>query len=174
MDDQTVIDNSTISEPGCFQVAPQSSSMRVDSTASTGSMDEGRRATPVEGTPQSLLPPPNILTECIDLFFQYCHKQPLWLFNRQDLALPDQCCPEVILGVLTLSLRYSKNSFFEGQADRICKEYAEAARVRIMDQIVKGKIKLSTIQSLCLLAMGNMLGKSTVCKFYPCFAYYSV
>jgi len=105
------------------------------------------------------MPPKHIITEGIALYFQYCHKQPLWLFDPEDLAVPENCRSEVIFGILSLSLLYSDSLAREGRTDQMCRQYAEAARSYAMLRITQGKVNLSTLQSFCLIAMAEYIGK---------------
>jgi hypothetical protein len=106
------------------------------------------------------LPPKHIVTEGIALYFQYCHKQPLWLFDPGDLAIPENCRSEVVFGILSLALRYSNNPALEGRVDQLCRQYAETARSYAMLRVGQGKVNLSTLQSFCLIAMAEYIGEN--------------
>lgn len=106
------------------------------------------------------LPSKEIVSESIGLYFRYCHKQPLWLLDPEDLASPESCRNEVIFGVLTLALRYSDNPLLEGRKDQMCRQYAESARGLVMFRIAQGSVDLSTMQSLCLIALAEYICKS--------------
>jgi hypothetical protein len=110
------------------------------------------------------MPPKDAIVEVIDVFFQFCHMQPLWLFDRIDLADPEECSEEVILSLLALSLRYSSHAFFEGRSEKLTRRYAQLAREHVMFRIAQGNVTLSTIQSLCMLALANFLCESRVPK----------
>lgn len=110
-------------------------------------------------------PPMEIAREGLALYHQYCHMQPLWLFDEEEIACPDNCPEEVILAILALALRFSKQRRFAERMDLICDKYAESARNHITLQIARGEVQLSTIQSLCLLALANFVGKHFQ---YPC------
>ncbi|KAJ5311837.1 hypothetical protein N7476_007697 [Penicillium atrosanguineum] len=107
------------------------------------------------------MPPKHIVTEGIALYFQYCHKQPLWLFDPEDLAVPENCRKEVIFGILSLSLCYSDSPSLEGRTDQMCRQYAEAARSYAMFRIAQGKVNISTLQSFCLIAMAEYIANDT-------------
>lgn len=107
------------------------------------------------------MPPNDIVEEAIALYFRYCHKQPLWLLDPDDLARPAECREEVVFGILTLALRYSDNPFLAGQTDQICRQYSEAARGLIMLRISEGKVDISTLQSLCLIALAQYIGRKS-------------
>lgn len=105
------------------------------------------------------MPSKDIVDESIALYFQYCHKQPLWLFDESDLSDPEGCRNEVLFGILSLALRYSDNPSLDGKIDQMCREYAEKARNLIMLRISQGTVNLSTMQSLCLIALSQYIGK---------------
>lgn len=106
------------------------------------------------------MPPKDIVAEGIALYFQYCHKQPLWLFDPNDLLIPEKCRSEVIFGMLSLTLRYSNNPFFRGRIDQMCRQYAEAARSYAMLRLTEGTVNLSTIQSFCLFALAEYISEN--------------
>ncbi|KAJ5088774.1 hypothetical protein N7456_012390 [Penicillium angulare] len=107
------------------------------------------------------MPPKEIVAEGIALYFKYCHKQPLWLFDRDDVSIPETFRRDVIFGMLSLALRYSNNPFLEGRTDRMCRHYVEAARSYVMFRIAQGTVDLSTIKSLCLIALAEHIANET-------------
>lgn len=107
------------------------------------------------------MPPKDIVAEGINLYFQYCHKQPLWLFDPEDLLIPEKCRSEVVFGILSLALCYSKNPLLQGRTERMCRQYAEAARSYAMFRVAQGTVNLSTMQSLCLIALAEYIGESS-------------
>ena len=96
--------------------------------------------------------------ETINLYFQYCHRQPLWLFERQELTSIDVLPEEVLFSLLALAIRFSARQDLVAQAQELSQKYAEIARGHIMFRIAQGAVQLSTIQSLCLLAFSNFVG----------------
>lgn len=108
------------------------------------------------------MPPKDVVEEGIALYFQYCHKQPLWLFDPDDLPIPGKCRSEIIFGILSLSLRYSTNPLLKGRIDQMCRQYAEAARSYAMLRITQGTVNLSTIQSFCLFALAEYIGEGFI------------
>lgn len=72
-----------------------------------------------------------------------------------------------MLSMLSLSLRHSKNPFLEGRIDRLCRDYAEAARSSIMLRIAQGGVDLSTIQSLCLVSLAEYIGEQGSTLYRP-------
>lgn len=109
------------------------------------------------------MPPKETIVEGLDLYFQYCHMQPLWLFDREDVVPPEKCHEEVIFSILALAMRFSTRPPFDRKRDQICRKYAESARGYIMLRIARGEVQLPTIQSLCLLALANFVGKLSLC-----------
>lgn len=101
------------------------------------------------------MPPKDVLLDVVDAYFQYCHMQPLWLFNREDFSSIEACREETLFSLLALSLCHSKHPFFRGRSDELSQRYAQVAREHIMRRVVEGKVSLSTIQSLCMLALAN-------------------
>lgn len=99
------------------------------------------------------------MEEAIDLYFQYCHRQPLWLFERGDFTNPSDCCDEVLFSVLSIAIRFSKHLYFANRVGEAAREYSEIARGNIMFQIAQSMVQLSTIQSLCLLSFVNFAGE---------------
>ncbi|EWZ36375.1 hypothetical protein FOCG_03567 [Fusarium oxysporum f. sp. radicis-lycopersici 26381] len=104
----------------------------------------------------SLLPPRDVLEDVVDAYFQYCHKQPLWLFNREDFSSIQDCSEETLLTLLALASCHSKHPFFEGRLHELSQTYAQAAREGIMQQVGEGKVSITTIQSLCILTLANI------------------
>ncbi|KIX08585.1 uncharacterized protein Z518_03241 [Rhinocladiella mackenziei CBS 650.93] len=101
------------------------------------------------------MPPRDAIADAINAYFQYCHLQPLWLFDRNDLSSVEECREETIFSLLALSLCHSNHSFFKGRSEELSQKYAQLAREHIMLRIAQGKVTLSTIQSLCMLTLAN-------------------
>ncbi|KAH7020592.1 putative C6 transcription factor [Ilyonectria destructans] len=104
----------------------------------------------------SLLPPRDTLEDVVDSYFQYHHKQPLWLFEREEFSSIEDCREETLLSLLSLSSCHSNHPFFQGRLDELSQTYAQAARERIMQRVGEGNVSLSTIQNLCILALANI------------------
>jgi hypothetical protein len=119
------------------------------------------------------MPPKGIVAEGISLYFKYCHKQPLWLFEPDELSILEACRSEVIFGTLSLALRYSNNPLLEGRTDQMCRHYAEAARSYVMFRIAQGTVDLSTIKSLCLITLAEYIGRNFFRVFMPYLTYFS-
>ncbi|ENH68093.1 Putative dioxygenase subunit alpha yeaW [Fusarium oxysporum f. sp. cubense race 1] len=113
----------------------------------------------------SLLPPRDVLEDVVDAYFQYCHKQPLWLFNREDFSSIQDCSEETLLTLLALASCHSKHPFFEGRLHELSQTYAQAAREGIMQQVGEGKVSITTIQNLCILTLANIQANITTLAY---------
>ncbi|KAJ5682892.1 hypothetical protein N7462_006057 [Penicillium macrosclerotiorum] len=107
------------------------------------------------------MPSKDLVSEAVELYFQFCHKQPLWLFDSDNLCFLEDCRHEVIFGILSLALRYSNNQSLRGNIDQLCRQYADAAHNLIMMRISHGNVHLSTMQSLCLIALAEYIANDT-------------
>lgn len=100
-----------------------------------------------------------VLEEAVELYFQLCHRQPLWLFEREELSIPGEISEELVFALLALTVRFSVTPFFEGRSHQeISRKYGEVSRGHIMFRIAQGTVQMSTIQSLCLLSFANFTG----------------
>jgi len=66
--------------------------------------------------------------------------------------------PEVLFSILALVLRFNEDGPFNDGQTRVVKDYVEAARQIITKRVMDGTVELSTIQSLCLLALIDFTG----------------
>lgn len=114
------------------------------------------------GMPKFTMPPRELISECIALYFQYCHKQPLWLFDPESFSNSTGRPEEIILGISSLALRYSQNHIRDGQADQLSRQYAKAAHSLISLRIAQGSVTLSTMQALCLIALSEYICLSLI------------
>ncbi|OCT49061.1 hypothetical protein CLCR_04690 [Cladophialophora carrionii] len=101
------------------------------------------------------MPPRDAVLDTVDAYFKYCHMQPLWLFDADDLSAIEDCRDEVVFSLLALSVCHSKHIFFQGRSKQLSRQYAQLAREHIMLRIAQGKVTLATVQSLCMLALAN-------------------
>lgn len=103
----------------------------------------------------------NNITVAGRLYLKYCDSQPLPLFEPttfiQSLHTRD---PEIILCVLALGLRFAEtNSIPRETLYHAVADKTRSARGLVMSRIAKGKVELSTLQSLCLLSLLGLAGK---------------
>jgi hypothetical protein len=108
------------------------------------------------------MPPNDRISKYVALYFQYCHKQPLWLFDPENFSNLSDIPDEVIFGISSLALRYFRNHTLDDQVNQLCRQYAEAAYSRISFQIAQGSVNLSTLQALCLIALSEYIGQSVI------------
>lgn len=103
------------------------------------------------GFEDSGIHPSSQLTKAINLYFQYCHRQPIWLFDREEVKDPSYISEELACSILTLTSRFSQ------ERDEML-HYGDSARTLVMLRIANGTVDLETIESLCLLAYSSFLG----------------
>lgn len=122
------------------------------------------------GLDDSKLHPSSRLTQAIDLYFQYCHRQPIWCFDREEVKDPSYVSEELACSIITLTSRFSQ------ERDEMI-HYGDSARTLVMLRIANGTVELETIESLCLLSYSSFLGKRCeekkkkkkhipICSFY--------
>lgn len=91
------------------------------------------------------------ISKAIDLYFQYCHRQPIWCLDREEVKDPSYVSEELVCSILTLTSRFSQ------ERDEML-HYGDTARTLVMLRIANGTVELETIESLCLLAYSSFLG----------------
>ena len=96
--------------------------------------------------------PSSVIAHGIDLYFQYCHRQPIWCFDREDALNTGSLPEELVCSILALTSRFSEVS---GDAQH----YAENAKRLVTQRMGSGTVRLETIESLCLLAYSSFLGR---------------
>ncbi|KIX00101.1 uncharacterized protein Z518_10238 [Rhinocladiella mackenziei CBS 650.93] len=87
----------------------------------------------------------------IDLYFKYCHKQPIWCFEREEVRQHGSLPEELVYSILALTSR------FPPKRDR-SERCGKNARSLIMFRIANGTVDLATIESLCLLSHSSFIG----------------
>lgn len=107
------------------------------------------------GFDDSKVRPSSRISQAIDLYFQYCHRQPIWCFNREEVKDPSYISEELVCSILTLTSRFSQ------ERDEML-HYGDTARTLVMLRIANGTVELETIESLCLLAYSSFLGMKEV------------
>lgn len=94
---------------------------------------------------------PDELAAGVNLYFKYCHRQPIWCFEREEVEDPDSLPEELASSILALTSRFSD------RRDRI-QLYGNNAKTLIMLRIANGTVELATIESLCLLSFSSFMG----------------
>ncbi|KAL4945532.1 hypothetical protein BDV06DRAFT_26505 [Aspergillus oleicola] len=101
-----------------------------------------------------------VIAKAIDLYFECCHRQPVWCFNIKELGNIENHPEELICSILALTMRFSREA---DQGHR----YADSAKSLIMLRIANGTVELATIESLCLLAYSSFInGQLQLGRFY--------
>lgn len=96
------------------------------------------------------------IAKAIDLYFEYCHRQPIWCFNREEVADPSCLSEELVCCLLALTSRFSRDR------DHL-EHYGDSARSLVMLRMANGTVELETIESLCLLSYSSFLGMDPNC-----------
>lgn len=97
--------------------------------------------------------PSSRISQAIELYFQYCHRQPIWCFGRAEVKDPSYISEELVCSILTLTARFSQ------ERDEM-QHYGDTARTLVMLRIANGSVELETLESLCLLSYSSFLGRS--------------
>lgn len=108
------------------------------------------------GFDESKVHPSSRVSQAVDLYFQYCHRQPIWCFDREEVKDPSYISEELACSIVTLTARFSQ------ERDEM-QHYGDTARTLIMLRIANGSVELETLESLCLLSYSSFLGKAHAC-----------
>jgi hypothetical protein len=100
-------------------------------------------------------PSSSAIAKAIDLYFEYCHRQPIWCFDRDEVSDPSCLSEELVCCLLALTSRFSRDR------DHL-QHYGDSARSLIMLRMANGTVELETIESLCLLSYSSFLGKGII------------
>jgi hypothetical protein len=107
------------------------------------------------------MPSASDIADMADVYFDHCHMQPLWLFERDEFDSRHQTCPEIVYPMLALTLLHSTSMRFDGREEELSCYYARLAKAHMMTQVTQGVVKESTIQGLCLLALADFMCEQT-------------
>lgn len=106
------------------------------------------------------LPPWESMQEAGALYLLYCECQPLPLFHRDTfLASLRGREPEVLFSILASTARFS--NLGHASTSKITNAYMEEARRLVNRNIFEGSVRLSTLQSLCLLSVIDFTSGNT-------------
>ncbi|KPM36566.1 hypothetical protein AK830_g9984 [Neonectria ditissima] len=102
------------------------------------------------------------LLEAGQLYLTWCHNQPIALFKEEGFSntLKDRD-GEVVLAIKALSLRFPPGSM-SSQAKYGLEEMAKTSRRLVLDRIADGHVRLSTLQTLCLLSQIDFVDGNVV------------
>ncbi|KAI8712484.1 hypothetical protein NCS52_01346700 [Fusarium sp. LHS14.1] len=98
----------------------------------------------------TLRPSPADLACGIALYFEFCHRQPIWCFERDEVNDFASLHDELACSILALTLRFSEN---RDQSQL----YGNNAKSLIMLRIANGTVDLATLESLCLLSYSSFM-----------------
>ncbi|VUC25671.1 unnamed protein product [Clonostachys rosea] len=93
---------------------------------------------------------PSTISVAITLYFRFCHRQPIWCFERDEVSDYGSLPEELICSILTLTSRFSER---QDQAAL----YSKNAKSLILRRIANGQVELTTIESLCLLSCSSFI-----------------
>jgi hypothetical protein len=105
-----------------------------------------------ESRNSNLRPGPSDVAIGVKLYFEFCHRQPIWLFERDELRADGRFPDELACSILALTSRFSEKN-------NMLQVYGNNARSLIMHSIANGNVGLTTIESLCLLAYSSFIGE---------------
>ncbi|KAJ5466153.1 hypothetical protein N7530_009940 [Penicillium desertorum] len=95
-------------------------------------------------------PSSSAIAKAIDLYFEYCHRQPIWCFDREQVSDPSYLSEELVCCLLALTSRFSRDR-------EHLQHYGDSARSLVMLRMANGTVELETIESLCLLSYSSFL-----------------
>lgn len=116
-----------------------------------------------ESDDSSMRPSPPEIAIGVRLYFQYCHRQPIWCFDREDVHDCSSIPEELACSILALTSRFLDNR-------SQLQFHGETAKTLVMLRIANGTVGLGTIESLCLLSYSCFIGmfKSWLACTVPC------
>ncbi|KAG6001107.1 hypothetical protein E4U21_004680 [Claviceps maximensis] len=134
----------------------------IESLINSNTLSFGSQPSSVEFEPESSHIRPCLpeLALGIRLYFEFCHRQPIWCFNRADISDISSVTDELACSILAVTSRFS------GRAEEL-QLYGDNARSLIMVRIANGTVGLPTIESLCLLSYSCFIdGNVHLGQFY--------
>ncbi|UQC75729.1 uncharacterized protein CLUP02_17237 [Colletotrichum lupini] len=93
---------------------------------------------------------PDDMATGINLYFKYCHRQPIWCFERDEVGDYDSLPEELASSILALTSRFSE------QRDHM-QLFSSNAKTLVMLRIANGTVDITTIESLCLLSYASFI-----------------
>ncbi|KAG6184728.1 hypothetical protein E4U10_006329 [Claviceps purpurea] len=156
-----------LSEPASDELVVTTSDTSLSGTSPTIT---SRKILPYSSQPSSLeleQPESSPIRPCltdlslgIRLYFEFCHRQPIWCFDRADVSDIGSVTDELACSILAVTARFS------GRAEAL-QLYEENSRRLIMIRIANGAVGLPTIESLCLLSYSSFIdGNVHLGQFY--------
>lgn len=101
------------------------------------------------------------------LYLTWCHNQPLALFSKDTFveSIPKRD-RELILALQAVAFRFPPGSLTPQHNERLASMTKEARHI-VMNRITDGQVKLSTLQTLCLLSLVHFTGWSLLIELQP-------
>jgi hypothetical protein len=100
-----------------------------------------------------------------ELYLQWCHDQPISLFRKdkflRTLGSRDQ---GIQLAISALAARFPPGDFKAEKRQEVASA-VRSCRKLVTDRITNGKVRLSTLQCLCILSMVGFAGKYPIHVF---------
>ncbi|KAK6216842.1 c6 transcription factor [Colletotrichum tabaci] len=93
---------------------------------------------------------PDEMAAGVELYFKYCHRQPIWCFERDEVGAYDSLPEELASSILALTSRFSE------RRDHM-QLYSSNAKTLVMLRIANGTVDITTIESLCLLSYASFI-----------------
>lgn len=103
-----------------------------------------------ENDDSSLRPSQADVAVGVGLYFKYCHRQPIWCFEREEVSDHSAIPEELACSILALTCRFHEKR-------NQLQLYRESAKTLIMLRIANGTVELTTIESLCLLSYSSFI-----------------
>ncbi|KAK2608834.1 hypothetical protein QQS21_002547, partial [Conoideocrella luteorostrata] len=141
------------------QASDEIAAISEKSLSATPPTNENRRALSFSNRPSSLAfepdisslrPGPSDLALGVRLYFEFCHRQPIWCFEREEVSDISSLTDELACSILAVTSRFSRR----GEELQM---YGDNARSMIMARIANGSVGLATIESLCLLSYSSFI-----------------
>lgn len=96
-------------------------------------------STPFEAELSNLRPSPSDIALGIRLYFEFCHRQPIWCFERDEVSDIGSLTDELACSILAVTSRFSR------RRDEL-QVYGDNARSMIMARVANGSVGLATIE----------------------------
>ncbi|KAH6658679.1 hypothetical protein BKA67DRAFT_513199, partial [Truncatella angustata] len=105
--------------------------------------------------------PDEVLESLTETYQRKIHFQPLPLFNIRTLNFHIKAFPQFLLfSFLSLVLRYTKTSYFQGREEDAIDFYRARAQDTTLALASQGVDNCNVSRALCLLALSDMLGSN--------------
>ena len=101
------------------------------------------------------------LDHFVEVYRTRIHLQPLPLFNLDGLR--DRLVTSsrfLLYSFLALSLNFGSHEFYRGREQEAIELYTRSAEDATMKLAVEGISKIEVIESLCILALKDLIGKA--------------